>query len=84
MLKRLAVVVGSAAALALGASAALSHGTVHRPAPQAEAAARAGSLEGQEEDQVTAARLEALARGVFGAAPRPTTRPATGGSARGS
>jgi hypothetical protein len=44
--------------------------------------ARGGSQEAQDEQQVTSARLDALARawadGTFGAAPSPTTDPATG------
>ena len=82
MLKRRVLVVAFAAALAIGASAALSDGKVHRAPQLREAAARAGALEGQEGDQVTAARLDALARaqvrGTFGRAAAPTTQPAPG------
>jgi len=82
MLKRRVLVVGFAAALAIATSAALSQRTATSSAPPGQAAARAGALEGQEEDQVTAERLEALAearaRGLFGAKAAPTTRPAPG------
>jgi hypothetical protein len=82
MLRSRVVVVGLVAALALGVSAAFSHRPSHNSVPLREAAARAGGLEGQEEAQVTAERLEALARararGVFGSAGRATTRPAPG------
>jgi hypothetical protein len=82
MLKRRVLVVGFAAALAVATGAALSQRTATNTAPPGQAAARAGALEGHEEDQVTAERLEALAearaRGLFGARAAPTTRPASG------
>ena len=82
MVKRPVLVVGLAAALGLAASAALSRGTTHPTAASHEAAARAGALETQEEDQVTGERLDALARararGAFGGPVTPTIRPAPG------
>jgi hypothetical protein len=82
MLKRRVLVVAFAAALAVATGTALSQRTATRSAPPGQATARGGALEGQEEDQVTAERLEALAearaRGLFGAKAAPTARPAPG------
>jgi hypothetical protein len=82
MLKRWVVVLSFAAALAIATGAALSQRTAKTSAPVGAPAARAGSLEGQEEDEVTAERLEALAeartRGLFGGRAAPTTSPAPG------
>ena len=82
MLKRWVVVLSFAAALAIATGAALSQRTTQSPAPVAVAAPRGANPEGQEEDEVTAERLEALAearaRGLFGAKAAPTTSPAPG------
>jgi hypothetical protein len=81
MLKRAVLVVGFATALAVGASAAFSHATA-QTATRRDPAARAGSLEAQEVDQLAAERLQALAqaraRGAFGGGTAPTTQPAPG------
>jgi len=82
VLKRWVVVLSFAAALAIATGAALSQRTMDSPAPVAVAAPRGANPEGQEEDEVTAERLEALAeargRGLFGAKAAPTTSPAPG------
>jgi hypothetical protein len=78
MVRRWVLVVGSTVALAIATGLALSHGK----AATRVAAVRGGAVEAQEEDQVTAERLQALAaaqaRGAFGKAAAPTTRPAPG------
>ena len=82
MLKRWVVVLSFAAALAIATGGALSQRTTQSPAPVGAAAPRGANPEGQEEDEVTAERLEALAearaRGLFGAKAAPTTSPAPG------
>jgi len=82
MLKRGVLVLAFAAALAIATGTALSQRAATSSAPSSEAAARVGALEGQEEAEVTAERLEALAearsRGLFGARAAPTTQPAPG------
>jgi hypothetical protein len=81
MRKRPVLVLGFAAALAVGTTTALSHGAAQR-ATLREPAARAGALEVQETDQLAAERLLALAqaraRGAFGGGTAPTTQPAPG------
>jgi hypothetical protein len=82
MRKRRALAVGGAAALTVAATAVLAHGTAHRHAANPAAVGRAGALEAQEEDQLGAERLAALAlaraNGSFGAKAAPTAQPATG------
>jgi len=82
MRTRRVLVVGFAAALAVATAAALPHGKARSTTRAAAPAVRAGALEGQEEDQLAAERLEALAeartRGLFGAKAASTTRPAPG------
>ena len=60
MLKRWVVVLSFAAALAVATGAALSQRTTQSPAPVGAAAPRGANPEAQEEDEVTAERLEAL------------------------
>jgi hypothetical protein len=82
MRKRRALAVGGAAVLTVAATAVLAHGPAHRFVANPAAAGRAGALEAQEEDQLGAERLAALAlaraNGAFGAKTAPTAQPATG------
>ena len=82
MLKRWVAVLSFAAALAIATGAALSQRTAVSSAPLGAAAARGANPASQEEDEVTAERLEALAearsRGLFGAKAAATTSPAPG------
>ena len=74
-MRRWVILLGIAAALT--GAVGLSHGTT-----PASSAARGGSTDAQEQDQITAERLDALAAarasGKFGAKAASTVRPATG------